>query len=352
MSGMCFAKRCERTLNFSGPTIVPTTAPLRALVAAELSGDKRLDLAAVGGVGNPVLALLGDGAGSFAATPLPYVGAPEGIAAGDLNSDGLIDLAVADPTGGVAVLLNTGAAKFKSAVSYFADHPRAIAIGDVNANLSVDLAVAEQGGNTGVLLGKGDGTFGAVAHLLAGSGSVMRVLAADCNGDKRADLVTSGSEVRLRLANPNGGWTLDTLVALLGNGAGQPIAAGDANSDGKVDLAVPLKGAVRLLTGDGKGEFTATVAQGSRMLGMAVAFADLDGDGRQDLLVADQSRAVEVWLGDGDGGFQLPVLEFLTAGALGDLVVGDWNGDGAPDLASTFVVGKTGGIAVMINRRK
>ena len=124
--------------------------------------------------------------------------------------------------------------------------------------------------------------------------------------------------------------------------------AADFNGDGKLDLAVvneppddrSTPGNLAVFFGGGNGTFQSNRTYTAGSWPRSLAVADLNGDGKPDLVVTDMSDpfvdprpdgSVYVFLNDGHGGFQTPVK--LTAGTYPYLVfIGDLNGDGKPDL--------------------
>src|SRR5437588_5876552 len=118
---------------------------------------------------------------------------PQSIAIGDLNGDGIPDLAVANnggaSSGDVSVLLGAGAGSFSPATNYSAQpHPESIAIGDLNADGIPDLAVANSSTNdVSVLLGTGGGSFKTASNFGAHS-TAFSVAIGDLNGDGKPDL--------------------------------------------------------------------------------------------------------------------------------------------------------------------
>ncbi len=151
-------------------------------------------------------------------------GAPSSIAAGDLNGDRLLDLAVANGTASVFVLLNRGAGIFQSPVGFDvgAADVHAVAITDINRDGAADLVTASS-----VLLNDGTGNFSSAipANGLAGAVSLV---AADVDRDGDDDLaMVAGSRLLEIVLN-------DVTLDCDGNGVpdGCDLAAGRSDSDG------------------------------------------------------------------------------------------------------------------------
>ncbi|HVI06756.1 MAG TPA: FG-GAP-like repeat-containing protein [Candidatus Binatia bacterium] len=356
------------------------------LALADVNGDGFLDLidadnCAAGNCSNgSVSVFLGNGNGTFQ-NPVTYTLGAEGavyVAAGDLNGDGKLDLAVVSScvssstcaSGGLSVLLGNGDGTFQAAVTYSTTAPDAtgVAIGDINGDGHMDLAVSNScsnsnncdAGSINIFLGNGDGTFQAAVGYGSGGNNAAGIVLTDINGDGKPDVLVAN------VVDLNGNW-MDGAVAsvLLGNGDGTfqtPVtyAAGnysatsitlaDVNGDGNPDILLGsncadnyncLTGAVGVLLGTGTGAFQAGISYNSDAWATySVAMADVNGDGKLDLLLGNEcnnavscnSGVASVLLGNGDGTFQ-PGVAYNSGGlnSLG-ITVGDVNGDGKPDL--------------------
>ena len=380
----------------------PGEGPFADSVAiADLNGDGKLDLAVVNGYLGTVAVLLGNGDGTFQ-TAVPYStggGFPNAVAIADVNGDGKADIVVANcgadgcqsgDEGSVSVLLGKGDGTFQAPVSYSAWVPDSVAIADVNGDGYPDLVVADYfqdgSGNSGgvsVLLNNGDGTFQPPVSYGVPGYIAVSVAVADVNNDGKPDLLVANDCLDFSCKS-------GSVVVLLGNGDGtfQPgtaytsgvaatsLAVADLNGDGHPDLVVAdmgvwpnTYGAVSVLLGNGDGTFQPAVTYSSGAGGAySVAVADVNGDGKPDIVVADEggksyeTGVVGVLLGNGDGTFQKAVLYSSGVGttppawySTSSIAIGDVNGDGRPDLVvadQCFSDCSDGGVGVLLNSFK
>lgn len=275
---------------------------------------------------------------------------PASVAVADFDGGKGPDLAVGscgDAGTGLNVLLNDGTGGLRAASPPplpASTRPCSIASADLNGDGKADLTVASSGASALVLLdGDGAGHFtaapGSPLHL---GGNPVDVAAADLTGDGHADLVAP-------VANPAGRVT--ALEILLGNGTGAfteapgspvPILAGrdvsvavaDLNGDGKADLAVADTelNEVLVLRGDGTGRFAAPVVAGFARKPGPLRVGDFDGNGKPDLATLE-TNGVAVLLNDGSGAFRAaPGSPVPIPG--NDLAVADLNGDAKSDLVT------------------
>jgi hypothetical protein len=228
--------------------------------------------------------------------------------------------------------------------------PSGIAVGDFNGDGKLDLAVVNFGDwNIYVLLGNGDGTFQAArsVYVASGGGFPWYVVAADFNGDGRLDLAVSNyqdNSLSVLLGNGDGTFQAPQTTPVGTNPA--KVAVGDFNGDGKPDLAVSsvANGTVSVLLGKGDGTFLPPLVTPAGANPWYFAVGDFNGDGKLDLAVADYgcpldcnsspSNTVTVLLGNGDGTF-LPGTNLTVGNGPAGVAVGDFNGDGRLDLAVT-----------------
>ncbi len=338
---------------FGGKTDFSTGLVPFAVAVGDFNGDGKMDLAVANSGANNVEILLGDGTGGFfTQTSKPSAFAtdmsPYAVAVGDFNRDGKSDLAVANrTTNDVSILLGNGDGTFLAAANVgVGTNPQGVAVGDFNGDGIADLVVANAGSNNvTVLLGNGDGTFQTGTPFGAGT-SPFSVAVSDFNGDGKADLAVannSSSNVSILLGNGDG-----TFQTAVNYGAGtQPSSVAVADlGNGKVDLVVAdltysasaPAGNVSVLIGNGDGTFKPRTAYSSGVTPSSanprsVAVGDFNGDGIPDIAVANRGgNNLSFMLGNGDGTFQ-PATTLATNTTPQSIVVGDFNGDGRPDLA-------------------
>ena len=226
---------------------LPSSPAPGGLVAVDLSGDGKLDLATVNidssGVTHDAIALfVGDGDGSFRPwKSLSTCGGPVDLAVGDFDNNGNTDIAIAcQREGSIQVLRASGNGNFQNLQPIPVDQPYRIAAADLDGDGNLDLVVSSFFNEILVLRGRGDGSF-LQPQVVANATEPGDLAIADFNGDGTLDIATTAS---------------------LGN-------------------------AVYILAGAGDGEFARPIRFVAGMYPTGLVTADVDGDGRVDFAYAN-----------------------------------------------------------------
>jgi len=358
-----------RALLGSGTDILPVYNQYWSVAATDLNGDGKLDIAVSYSImsGSPphagvVAVYLQDPSkpGSFLGPVTYSVGNdPVALTVGDLNGDGKPDIVTANTimnadgkgSSSVSVLLQDPAnpGHFLPAESFATGFsPVQVAVGDLNGDGLTDIAVADTNGVSILLQStSARGQFLPLKTLAIGSGGTSAIAIADLDGDGRAELlVTTATGVNVYSQDPASPGTFLTPTSY--SAGAQPcfILVRDLNGDGLPDLAVanlgsadgstPASLSVLLQNPISPGTFLSATNYSSGLRSEGVAAADLDGDGRVDLVVANmggyEGGSVYIFLqSTAVAGTYQPGVKYAYAGPA-MLAVGDLNGDGKPDL--------------------
>ena len=291
---------------------------------------------------------------------------------GDFNGDGLPDIVIGINGYGPVLYLNNGTANpFQNVPGLFVNTPPtpgttgigwgAAVMADVNNDGHPDIAIA--GFNTPNMIYLNDGTsnaFNGASGFAIGTQDTAYVPAlGDVNGDGFVDMVVANTNhipSRLYLTNgaplTSGGYSTVQIGTDLGYGQNAVIA--DVNGDGKPDIILTYEVAETLATdpsglaiylNNGSINPFANVTPVRLLVGQsisAIAVADVNGDGKADLIVSAASDAnatstLYVYLNSGSASqpFGTPTTlqpDHDVGGPCVGITVGDVNGDGLPDL--------------------
>ncbi|HTZ99578.1 MAG TPA: FG-GAP-like repeat-containing protein [Candidatus Aquilonibacter sp.] len=313
------------------------------------NADTFLDMAVANKTANTVSIFLGNGDGTFQAkTDIPTGNAPSSVVAADfhdISAAGITDLAVANQADStISILQGNGDGTFKAPTLLTLPagfEPTSLAAADLNSDGHIDLVVADQGNNTvSVFLGNGDGTFQARRDYPTGNNPVY-VAFGDFNGDGALDIAVanngattsanSGNSVSIyynQLSSQNvatgmfvAGATRDFAA---GNGP-TSIAVADYNLDGLADLVVSdeTDNAVSVILNLGSETFASNVELPVDTAPVSVATADFNADGRPDVATANNGAADSTVIlnttsifgsGLGTSGTPYPGVEYLDVG--------------------------------------
>ncbi len=305
---------------------------------------------------------LGNGNGTFNWTGTVYVApnstssyspGSNSLYVADFNGDGKLDLAALTPYNGVFIFMGNGDGTFQTAVGYSTVDPNhtnnytalGMAVGDLNGDGKLDIAVTESSGMA-VLLNNGNGTFGTATYYdsgIAPFASDLGIAIADLRNDGKNDIVITDNygRVLVYLNQGSGKFAVNGVVATLGRPSWL-VTIADINGDKKPDLVVSDQyGEIFTFYGKGNGTFTAGPVYPLQMDDAQptnIVLADFNGDGALDLFKAgDQYKFGMVMLGRGDGTFQSNQAYAWSVNGWGhNIVTADFNGDGIPDVAYSF----------------
>jgi len=290
-----------------GPGVVATL---------DANRDGKIDLVVVNERGGSASILLGDGRGNFSAaggSPVAAGHSPNDVAVGDFNGDGLPDLAFANhETQQLTVLIGNGRGEFIPAPDSplsvaVKPHPHGIAAGDFDGDGSLDLVTDSWADDRlEILFNDGKGNFRTPGKYVAvGKHPYQRIRVDDFNGDGKADIVSpnlDGNDVTILLGDGKGAFVQPPGSPFPCGDSPFNVAAGDVNADGLTDLAIVNspsstpnrsgRDGLTVLLGDGHGKFRPMT--GSPF----ITDKDLHGDGKGDIAVANNSdRAVTLIFG-------------------------------------------------------
>jgi hypothetical protein len=342
----------DRTVpSFAAPVAYPLGTYPDDVLAADFTGDGRLDLAVVA---NGLKVLVGNGDGTFQPPVSSAVPVTTGFAAADFNLDGKLDLATRGPqTGGLDtahVLLNNGDGTFTDAGVVFTENQVSeVGVGDLNADGKSDLLVVWNAYGdpdnyilptyVAVLLGNGDGTFGSpTSYYLNDLGGGL-IASHDFNEDGHPDVAAGG---QLLLGNGDGS------LQPAQDGCPDPMLVADFNADGHLDIASWYN---QLHLGNGDGTFQPPITFETAGAANDLAAADVDLNGTLDLLAANSQanqsldNLTVVLFGLGDGSFRPP--QFFSADP-GGLEAADLDADGYADLIRLSTPGRS--VRVSLNQ--
>jgi hypothetical protein len=311
-------------------------------VAGDFNNDGHIDIAMTNyDFPGYATVVLGNGHGSFAFACSPMIDkTPYGIAAGDFDGDGNFDLVISsisnDPSDIVSVLLSRGDGLFEPAVKYpVGAFPESVAVADLNADGIPDIVTENTNSNSvSTLLGVGDGSL--LPRTDFDLGLVPESLAlGDIDGDGKIDVAVAANS------------PFAAFAVMLGNGDGtfgpphyagssttifHGIALGDFNRDGRLDVAVldGINARVDVYLALGGGLYSNVIEVPTDANTYFIAAADLFGDGNVELITSGGSVA-RLFETSGDGSFRdAGALPGIAGGA--GIAVADINEDGKPDL--------------------
>lgn len=352
------------------------TSQAEAVAVADLNGDGKPDVVVLntcftanGTVDciSTIGVLLGNGDGTLQPVktyPTAGIGpccSTTSLAIADVNEDGAPDLLVANgyannfPDGAVSVMLGNGDGTFRTAMVYDSGGQDAVsvAVSDVNGDGKPDLIVGNNCvsvgpdgscGSVGVLFGIGDGGFQPAISYPAGGYGLLAIAVTDLNQDGKPDIVVASdcatlsgpcdeSSISVLLGNADGTFQLSSETFVTGGFGIADFAVGDMNGDRTRDLVVPnacapdsscatgISGSVGVLLGSGAATFpvlqTFTSADYHPV---SVALADVNADGKQDIITGDGAATVGVLINTSRAANLTTLVSWLNPSIVGQKV--------------------------------
>jgi len=369
----------------------PGGVPGNPMVFADFNGDGFLDFAAASaGNGttiapNQIVVYLNDKTGHYLA-PTALTTSDSAydscfLGGGPLKTGGAFDELVSAncDDNKVTVYVNSGGVFGTGTYYPVASDPVGVTVEDVNNDGNTDIvASCHRSADIKILLGDGSGTVTpATVGYVTGGSPLVPPLVADFHGDTtKPDVVVPDDEFSFVYLEGYGDGSLRSAVTYYAEpGAGVHaaavnIASGDFNGDGIPDFvignfdagATPNTSVTVFLSNPGGSLNPGVNYSNSRFPNYAlqyVAVADFNGDGKLDIAATDNfNGVVQIFTGNGDGTFTVGAT-YKTDTATGanpvGLIVGDFNGDGKPDLAvinNYGIPSSSAKVSILINNGK
>ncbi len=341
-------------VNFAVPGSYDAGTAPTAIAAGNLFGKSGVvsnDLVVVDSKLNAIEILTNNGNGTFLPAVQLSTGGktPRSVALADFNNDNQLDIVVTNSgSGNVSIFLNQGDGTFSGPTLFaIGKTPGVVRVGDVTGDGKLDVVALTSGNTFTVLDGVGDGTFNAPTKRATGGTAPTDLVLTDFSGDGRLDVAVANggsNNVTLLRANPDFSFAapLKTRVGLTPSA----LAVGDFDGDGHADLAVThaVSRFVSVLLNTASTSTTAAFNSPIRLSHpgkngpLAVAVADLNEDGRDDIVVGNSAAGtVSVFQNAGGAAFR-PALTFDLDNEpprkIAGLVLADFNDDGHLDIAA------------------
>lgn len=317
----------------------------------DIDRDGDLDLVTADYSGNAILVQINDGAGSYSGTQSVAVGGlPYAVKLADIDGDGDLDLLTGNANGTVSVRYNN-AGVFSGTTDIYANGGlRSLEVGDVDGDGDLDIVVGNYNsttsGTVSVMTNNGSGTFTLNAATVSVGGGSWAVALGDIDGDGDLDLVSgnySTGTASIRFNDGTGNFSGSTDLTV--GSYVQHVTLADIDGDGDLDLVATAGNSTAIRSNDGAGNFSGSTSVTLGGYESAATLGDIDGDGDLDLVSVGNNNKASVRLNNGAGVFS-GTGEVVVGASPRGLALGDVDGDGDLDV----VVRSTDMVSVRFNK--
>jgi hypothetical protein len=339
---------------FSWPRALAPDLASTASASGDVTGDGVADLVFVGQglthtAAQALYVMAGQADGTLA-SPVqivqaadfgcPYIGP---LALGDFNGDGRLDLALGGPACDLLVLHQAAGGALQAGQRMAGANALVLRAADLDGDGRTDLVSLQNPDGVGrVLRQSAQGELVADPRLLIGLPNAVDLVLGDVNGDGRPDALvcsaSTGSNLSISLQQPDGRFQPIDALRVVSNWGCSSAALADLNGDGRTDIVVTTGGAepsfIAVLYQRADGSMAPPLEVATHGYPSAVQVVDVDGDGRADVVVAHGTALrVGLYLGKPDGTLAAEQLFVILDRGLGaNLLVADLTRDGRPDI--------------------